>query len=203
MKADTRFYMQNSKRGFSLTELIVVLGIFVTITTVVMVRFSLFNNQILTTNLAYDIALSIREAQSYGTNVRGFDPGGGVIFDAGYGVHFDESSNNSYIFFADLNQNKEYDNGELIDLVTIGGGHTIKRFCGAVGGVEDCNTDAPPWPDELDIVFTRPSPDAVIRTHGPPGLTKDYEVGTIVITSTQGTEREIRVFSTGQISIVR
>jgi type II secretory pathway pseudopilin PulG len=182
----------NLTGGFTVIELIVVSAIFVTITSVVMVRFSLFNNRILTTNLIYDIALSIREAQTFGLNVRGFDSGSGVVFDTGYGVHFDISSNSSYIFFADINKNKKFEPIEAIDILSLGGGHTINRLC---GNVSCSDTGAI---NSLDVVFVRPDPDANISTDASTG----YQTGSIRIVSPQGVEREVKIFLTGQIAIV-
>jgi len=203
-KFNKRRLSSKTTRGFTLVELIIVSAIFAVMSSILMVRFSFFNNKILTTNLAYDIALSIRQAQTFGINVQGFDPGSGAVFTTGYGVHFDISSNNSYIFFADLDNNKEYSSDELVEVYSLGGGHFIKRLCGTVSStVERCTDDSSPLLDDLDIVFKRPEPDAVIESHGPPGPpNRLYQAGTITVTSPQGVDREVRVFSTGQISIV-
>ena len=192
------------KGGFTILELLVVSAIFVTITTITLIKFSLFNNVILTTNLAYDIALTIRQAQTFGLNVRGFDPGGGTEFNIGYGVHFEDSANNSYILFADLDKNMKYDpdKPELVELFTMGGGHTIKRFCGMeLSNVESCTDDSSSPINNLDIVFIRPNPEAFIKSYNPNGDYQDYQRGSITITSPQGVDREVRVYSTGQISI--
>ena len=57
-------------RGFSLAELIVSIAIFLFISSVVMVSQHNFGGKILITNLAYDVALGIRQAQVYGSSSR-------------------------------------------------------------------------------------------------------------------------------------
>lgn len=191
---------KNFTLGFTLIELMVTASIFVVITSVVMVKFSVFNSRILSTNLAYDIALSIREAQSFGVNVRGFDPGGGTRFDLVYGVHFDVASNNSYIFFADVNNNKKFESNEEIKTLNLGGGYTIKRFCGTTSSGNTICSDTAPSFNNIDIMFERPNLDAIIKRHNPPTT---FQSAAITVTSPQGIERQVQVYVTGQISVVK
>jgi len=193
------FFKKNNNKGFTIVELLIVSSIFVVITSVLLVRFSSFNSTIITTNLAYDVALSIRKAQSFGLNVRNFDSGNETVFDTGYGIHFESTSNTSYLFFADLNKNVKYSSNELVEVFNIGGGHTIKKFCAVISGSNQNCSDRGDI-DDLDIVFIRPEPDAHIKSHEP-DIT--YESAIITVVSSSGAEREIRVFSTGQISIVK
>jgi len=183
--------------GFTLIELMIVTSIFAFISAFMMIRFSLFNNKILTTNLAYDMALSIRRAQAFGINVRGADSGGGTIFTSGYGIYFDSSSRTLYRFFADSNNNDQYATSELIETLTLLGGHTIKDVCAVSSGTTYCFNSGDL--QNLHIVFTRPDPDASIKSFSP---TRLYEKATITIDSPQGVERVVEVHLTGQISIV-
>src|SRR3989344_4732921 len=97
--------IQKMKRGFTLVELIVVVAITTLISSIVVVGSSKFDGTILLTNLAYDVALSVREAQFAGLNVKVFQSGGTSTFNAGYGITFyklnaDTSVNNKdYILF--------------------------------------------------------------------------------------------------------
>jgi prepilin-type N-terminal cleavage/methylation domain-containing protein len=68
------------KSGFTLIELMVVLVVFVALTGIMISSQSKFDGTILLNNLAYDIALSIREAQTYGVNVKEFSGFGLKIF---------------------------------------------------------------------------------------------------------------------------
>ena len=62
--------MPNVVRGFTLIEMMVSVGIFALITTLIMVSGRSFGGSVLLTNLAYDVALSVRRAQTFGINVR-------------------------------------------------------------------------------------------------------------------------------------
>lgn len=191
--------MTNSPRAFSLIELLVVVGIFTIITMLVLANHSRFNSSVLLGSLAYDIALSVREAQVYGLSVRGIDAGGAITnFQAGYGVHF--AGPNSYILFADTYPagapNKKYDTQDLIvSTYTLNTGHSLSRFCGVNGSFQDCSDTGAIA--NLDIVFLRPEPDANIysASSGP------YAQAIITVRSSSGSTRTITVGSTGQISV--
>ncbi len=184
----------HTPRGFSLIELLVALSILTVISTVVLANHTRFNNSVLLGSLAYDIGLSIREAQVYGLSVREYS----ADFQVGYGVHF--SDPNTYLFFVDTNLNQKYD-GEGVDAIvksySVSRGHQIVRFCGVTAaGVERCSDSATPI-TYLDIVFTRPDPDAVM-TSNEAGL---YSRSIITVSSVTGDERSVEVASTGQISV--
>jgi prepilin-type N-terminal cleavage/methylation domain-containing protein len=189
--------IKNSKKGFTLLELMIVSSIFAVITSVILIRFSLFNSRILITNLAYDIALSVRQAQTYGINVRGFGSGESIIFNTGYGIHFDAATPTSYILFADLNDDKDYTINELVESISLRGGNYLSDFCGTTSLANE-NCSSTDEITELDIVFKRPDPDAYINSHSPVVV---YQYATIKVSSPQGLEKEIKVYSTGQISV--
>src|SRR3989338_5533346 len=77
-------------RGFTLIELIVVSAIILAISTFILFQQSKFNSATLLRSLTYSMALSVRQAQVYGTSVRGFTPqsGGAATFGSGYGIQF-------------------------------------------------------------------------------------------------------------------
>ena len=84
-------FLKPTNRGFSLVELLVVISIFTIISSVVVFRQSKFSSDILITNLAYQMALEIREAQTYGIGVKSVDNPviiGDSKFKYGYGIHF-------------------------------------------------------------------------------------------------------------------
>lgn len=192
MRLPTGTLFSKTARAFSLIELLVAVSIFVVISTVILANHSQFNSSVLLGALAYDVALSVREAQVYGVSVRQFDSS----FQVGYGVRF--SGTGSYVFFVDTNMNYSYDDGvdSIIRTYTLGRGHTIQYFCGTSSeGVEECsNTDGI---TNLDIVFYRPDPDAFI-TSNEPGV---YSSGRIVVASPSGDTRSISIASTGQVSV--
>ncbi len=188
------FTLKGVVRGLTLIELLVVMGIFSVISLVVLANHSRFNSSVLLGSLAYDIALSIREAQVYGLSVKEY----GSNFQVGYGLRFASAS--SYTFFADTNANKRYDSGvdSIVQTFSVGRGHTIQSFCGITSaGVEECSNSASNAIDHLDIVFFRPDPDALFSSNS----STLYSRGKVVVTSPSGETRTISVVSTGQISV--
>ncbi len=181
-------------RAFTLLEMLVSVAIFGIISAVVLSNNSEFNNTVLLTNTAYDIGLSIRQAQSYGVSTRVQDNS----FTSGYGVLFDGAS--SYKLFADLDADRVYD-GEPTDKIlstnTLGNGYTIQQYCGvSSAGVSTCYT-APTFSSRtLIITFLRPDTDAVIKD----SLGNIYSTAKITITR-NGKIRVIYVTATGQISV--
>jgi prepilin-type N-terminal cleavage/methylation domain-containing protein len=185
-------------RGFSLIELLVVTGIFVVITGVVLANNAQFNSSVLLGNAAYDVALSVRQAQVYGLSTQSYSG----QFQVGYGIHF--AGPTQYLMFADLDpsHNKRYDAGvdQIVQQVTLGRGHSILRFCGVKSdSTEDCSDNAATL-THLDIGFLRPNPDATV-TGDSPTL---YSSAKIVLQSRNGEEtRTVTIQSTGQISVKR
>ncbi|HJL55718.1 MAG: prepilin-type N-terminal cleavage/methylation domain-containing protein [Candidatus Pacebacteria bacterium] len=187
---------KKNQKGFSLVELIVAVAIFLIITSIILVKHSEFSGTLLIENLAYDIALSVRKAQVFGLSVREFTAGSNE-FNVGYGVHFDSASNNTYIFFADRNRNEKYDDSsEILEIFTLRKGNIVSEFCGTLSnGTEKCS---PSDISFLDIVFERPNPDAIIKSN----LSGDeYASSKITVTSPQGTQWNINIVLTGQISV--
>jgi prepilin-type N-terminal cleavage/methylation domain-containing protein len=180
-------------KAFSLIELLVAVSIFLIISMVILANHSRFNSSVLLSSLAYDVALSIREAQVFGLSVRQFESG----FQVGYGIRFNDP--NSYVFFVDTNANKQYDDGvdSIVRSYTLGRGHTFLKFCGTNAiGVEKCSDSASPI-THLDVVFLRPDPDAAISSNEP-GF---YSSGRVLVTSGNGETRSVEVASTGQVSV--
>lgn len=197
---DIGFLSFRRNGGFTLVELIVTVGIFAIISSVVLVRNSQFDNEVLLADVAYDVALSIRQAQNYGIHVLGQ----GNEFDKPYGVYFEAGENAvTYKLFLDVNGNYKYDSNQIdingdeaLETFTLGRGFSIARIC-------DFASDPTCGPkgqlSEVHIVFVRPNPDAIINAdeEGNPGTTN---VGIELVTP-RGGSRLITVQSTGQISI--
>lgn len=88
--------------GFTLIEMLVVLAIISVIIGIVVVSQHSFDNSMILSNTAYDIALSVREAQAYGNAGHG-KGSGGTLFPVSYGtgIDFNVSTPHRYILFAD------------------------------------------------------------------------------------------------------
>jgi len=196
------------KKGFTLIELIVSMAIMAVITSVALVQQNQFNQTLALTNLAYEVGLSIRQAQVFGISVREFEATTRVGAAEGflYGVNFDErvGDKTEYVLYADLDGNEAFSGDtEIVETTTITRGNYIERFCGITGSTATCSTgdDGTGTLKNLSIQFRRPNPDAVIV--GSTGTTTSlYESALIVLHSEGGNaERCVRVRPTGQVSI--
>lgn len=184
-------------KGFTLIELLASVSIFIVITTMILIRHSQFSSALLIENLAYDVALSIRKAQVFGLSVREIATGS-EEFNVGYGIHFDSQVDDSYIFFADRNRNKQYDNSsEIVEIFSIKSGNKISKFCGILpDDTEKCSIAGNIT--YLDIIFERPNPDAIIKSN----ISEEtYASAKITLMSPQEKQWSINVVSTGQISV--
>lgn len=183
----------STHRGFTLIELMVVLAIMAVVSTIILSGNAKFGGIITLRNLAYDVALTLREAQTYGISARRFSSGGVTTFSPGYGVHVGSAPATQYILFADTNESGRYDTGEATKTFNISNGFQISNLCvtPAVGS-EVCGQSA------LDIVFYRPEPDAAIRA-GTGGTL--YSSATIHLLSPRGDAASILIQSAGQISV--
>jgi prepilin-type N-terminal cleavage/methylation domain-containing protein len=217
-------FLRNKKGGFSLTELMVVVAIMTIMTSIVLVSQREFGANITLSNLAYDIAVSVREAQSYGLSVKGVAAGGTTTFNAGYGVYFMSNHDTQYLLYGDIQNihssvpNKRYDgpfettacsgddSNECIKVYQIGRGNKILDLCGLLAdGSRDCT------PTYLDVAFYRAESEAFITGRdGTGGLTGDSYSGTapvlytgaeIDVVSPSGNTRTVQITNTGQISV--
>jgi len=187
MKLQTTNYKLQTDKGFSLIELLVSIAVLVVVSGIVFFNQSGFNNSILIENLAYEISLTIRQAQSYGLQSKETAVGG--TFEAGYGVYFTTASpnNNKVILYADDGTvDKRYTAGDdtLIETLKMATGNTVTRLC----------TDSSCEITELDISFIRPNPTAYINGG-------ENNIGEVYITSAKGEVKKIVVNKLGQISI--
>lgn len=196
-------------------EMMIVVALFTIITISALMVHSRFGENILMTNLAYDVALSLREAQSYGLSVRQSPLSGGT-FDIGYGVHF--KSEAFFVFFADRNGNKKYDgtsidgkcvvsdDSECLKVYRLEKGNSIAFFCGVLAplGALECRNflNNEQTISFVDITFKRPEPDSFIRSDLNPSNEMRYRGAQIVVVSPRrSASRTIEVYQTGQISI--
>ncbi|HRH26474.1 MAG TPA: type II secretion system protein [Candidatus Paceibacterota bacterium] len=183
------------KLGFSLVELLIVLSIFSIMTALLVANYRRFGNNVTLTNLVYEVALSIREVQSFGLGVRSSGSGSTATqFNQGYG--FNIANNSSYRVFADEDASKTFNAANPLDVTvrvyTLPTGNTISKKCGTltVGGAY-ANIAG-----NLDITFLRPDPAAVIRS----GAT-DYKKANICLQSANSRVKQIEVTNAGQISV--
>jgi prepilin-type N-terminal cleavage/methylation domain-containing protein len=179
--------------GFTLIEMLVSIGIFVMVTTIAVYNHGRFNSSVLLTNLAYEIALSVRQAQFYGITVKA--PSSSTLFDSGFGVHFVSNATNYILFEDKTSVNNFYDSGEMLETFNIKKGNKIGKICLTLtsGGTVDCSLTS------VDISFIRPNPDSVIKS--PEDPFNAYYKAEVCVQSAQATFRKIIVDVPGQISV--
>lgn len=203
--------------GFTLIELIVVSAIILIITAFVLFQQTKFNSSTLLRSLTYSVALSVRQAQIYGTSVRESVSGSGV-FGAGYGVYFPPGNTAQYYVFSDNNGNGAYDPdpdgagplvGEELPVYTLGTGYFVSNVCVTLlgGSTQQCYSGTGTLINTLTIFFRRPNPDACFATDVFPaacakGATAQYSTAYVQLKSTgNGDTRSVKVSSTGQIAV--
>lgn len=200
-------------RGFSIIELIVAVSIFIILTTTLLFNYNSFNRHITLDTLAHQIAQWVRDAQVSAMSVKRSDTG--VATFPGYGLHFDITTPNKFIYFADLNQNKTYDllvapakcGDPLVECkkeITLLRGNAIDSLCGEVSTpsfTAKCGTIFG-GSNLFDIVFTRPNPDADITGDlNGASFGTAYDRARITVASPSGYKRTIEIWTTGQISV--
>lgn len=216
--------VHDKKRGFTVIELIVSISIFVLMTSLLITNYSKFDSQILLSNLAYDVALAVRTAQTYGISVQGqIKDSSGFKYNYAYGVAFcrlqksasspmssgcyDNNSalswfgNNEIVLFTDINNNKVFDKDDTrMSVYSIKRGAKVSNLCFTSGGGETCNKS------RMDITFLRPNPDAMLCAGdgaNPSSCTNadlKQEVR-IEVESSEGARRNVVVNKTGQVSV--
>lgn len=192
-------------KGFTLIELVVVLAIIVTVTGIALTSQSSFNKTLVLANTAYDIALTLHSAESFGIGSRA----AGSTANAGYGLHFQNGSPGSFILFADTYPPTPYScarpdckpgdhlyslDDTLVQAYTLGNGVVVSDFCASSDRPRCASTGDL---QSLDIVFARPNPDAFIRANG--SSFNAYTGACLVVSSQKGGSRYVSVAGSGQI----
>lgn len=182
--------------GFTVIELIVSVAIFAFMTAFLVAKYGNFNENILLTNVAYDVALAVRTAQTYGLNVKSAPTAGGERYSTEFGIPFGihaDRGGNTIKFFADGTTDKKYttpSSDVLITTNTLPSGITISDLQLGDGIVNTSHAI-------LDTTFKRPDPKAVIA--GDAGAIHPY--AEIILRKGTGPLKKVIIRSTGQISV--
>jgi prepilin-type N-terminal cleavage/methylation domain-containing protein len=193
-------YKEN--KGFTLIELMITIGIFVFMTAVLLSKYNSFYSGTIFKNLAYDIALTIRQAQTYGISVKVADSSSSSNFNEAYGVHVELLVDPDFKKFRlstfvpsgsvftekDIEQVYNLKNGARLfyPLVSKTGGPvstTQVRF--------------------VNIIFRRPNPEAIIcaKVAAIDLYDCSYNWTRLILRAPDGTSRTVEVNSAGQIKI--
>ena len=101
---------KKNKLGFTVLEVLVSIGVIALLSGLFLANYRGGSRKLELSLNARKLASDIRLAQSRGLGISEYN---GSIPAGGWGVSFDIGSNNKqYIIFADLNDNKQYDDGE-------------------------------------------------------------------------------------------
>ena len=200
-------------RGFTIIELVISVAIFVSMTALVVAKYSTFNSSTFLTDTAYDTALVIRLAQTYGLSVKNSAAAGGTAnFGTPYGIDFDTgadacggstSNPTTFTMFADSNPSTADGlcgaSDTSINSYTISQGGQIIALC-AGSDSANCRTSGQSM-NRLDISFVRPDPSAIICGTKSGVSACTYPYAEVTLQGTDGTTRIISIRQNGQISI--
>lgn len=104
----------NDKKGFTIIELVIVIGIISILSIIIIPSYHAGQNQFALQRSAHKLAQDLRKAQEMAMSsneISGKNP-------TGYGIDFKKSRSNYYILFANLNSNTQRDGSDQ-DLETI------------------------------------------------------------------------------------
>ena len=192
-------------------------AIIVVITTLVLVDNNKFGGEVILENLAYDVALSVRQTQVYGiaverfgTNCSGTDSASSC-FNAGYGMYFSLSSPSTYILFADESgtgiYNPSVTPSEIVESDSLDQGYAITGLC----VIADSGSARHAFPvTEIDILIPASGAGSIHKRGAqaalPVSCVQDQSVNCnyeaqITLTSPKGDKRTVIVDATGQMSV--
>ncbi|MES2953593.1 MAG: type II secretion system protein [Patescibacteria group bacterium] len=216
--------MDSIKRaGFTLIEMMVVVSIFLVLTSVVLANYPKLNSQLTLGLVANDVALSVRQAQQYALGA--VQRVGAPSVSVSYGIHFSTATPQEaqgYVLFADTapvnvapvppgdflytlpptnpNDTPPAGTGTLPSSVR------ILRLCAAtqaqIAALPGCIASGTgPLVTSLDVVFRRPEPDmnvnGIASTSGTP-----FVEAVVVLANVDGSlKREVHVTLPGQIYV--
>lgn len=167
-------------KGFTMVEMIVVIGIVTIIASIGIVSFRSGGRATDLTREAQTLALNLRRAQNMalaGTLYQGATPGG-------YGIHLDAASPNSYVLFADLDNNKLFGAGEAVETVTFARNVVITGLAPAAS---------------LNIVYSPPEPTTTV--YDDTGANLGNTASAILGYSGAALSKTVNINISGQISV--
>ncbi len=161
---------REKERGFTLVELVVVVGIMSVIMLLVFFNSKRFNDDLNLRTAATEISLALRQAQSFGVSVRESNCTAGGSFCAPYGAVFDLTNSKYSFIYSDTDNDRIYDgtlactgSDECREKNILRGSVVVNRLCATAlsGGAVNC------FPANnlryMVLTYVRPNPEPVIK----------------------------------------
>lgn len=188
----------SKQKGFTLLEVVVVLGIFGMLTSIVIFNYGKFRSDTTLVNMTYEVALSIREAQIYGVSARNL-AGGTPDFNKAYGIHFEGTSSNQYFLFSDDDGDDEFNGSSCLNP---GGDVCVTPYTlqnnimiSDVATLNPSGINCANGVTDLDILFKRPNPEPIINDK------TNIPRAQVTLTAPDGAERYVIIYNTGQVTV--
>ncbi len=186
----------HKQKGFTLIEMVAVLGIFMVLTSIVIFNYSKFRSDTILTNMAYEVALTIREAQIYGVSARS----SGASFENAYGIFIPSSSATQYSVFSDTS-------GDLIfsgDSCLLSGGDNCTTTYNFQNNIKISQLDVKIGSScqpasSLSISFKRPNPEPIIRRNSG---NEAISLAQIKVSTAEGVSRYVVIYGNGQVAVL-
>lgn len=166
---------QKKERGFTLVELVVVVGIMSGIMLLVFFNSNRFNDDLSLRTAATEISLVLRQAQNFGVSVRESTTG---EFNAPYGIAFDMSNRTNAFIYSDIDNDRAYDgtlpctgSDECREKILLRGGILINNLCAtylADPTVLSCFGENSLR--YMVVTYVRPDPEPVIKFFNSNGI---------------------------------
>jgi prepilin-type N-terminal cleavage/methylation domain-containing protein len=198
--------------GFTLIEMTVVIAIVGILTAAVVGNYGSFRSATVATNMAYEAATTVRQAQLYGLGVRGVRGLDGTYnFGGTYGVEF-AAGTAAYSIFRDVNSvDGRCDDdcscadvaSECVEQVRMLQSVAVEAICASPSAsiaTGDLIAGSYCTHAAATVTFTRPDPEGTIRAGTAGDLDEGFSLLGLVI---RGGEhcRLVRVYSNGQLSV--
>ena len=145
------------QKGFTLTELLVIIGIIAVMTAVVFPNIRLGDKRLALERATQKLAQDVGRAAELALRVQEYNCGVGSV--SGYGIYFDTNTPRKYLLFVDCNDNQIY------DLSADGISETIELESGVVISALSISP-------VFSVVFVPPDPEAFFN----PGSFTEAEV---------------------------
>lgn len=207
--------IKTKNHGLTFIELIVIVGIFAVLSGIVLFNYAGFNTNITLQNLSQEVALKIKQAQTY--SLSGSFP---YLFEnesrPSFGVYFDITKPDSFIIFADVDNNGYFEIGdstcgltsvvignECLEKINIQTSDRLNELCLNTKNPDQSTRICDGSINNLIVTFKRPFPDALIKAaNASDELSNDLTSdASIQVMSSKGKTKNIILWSTGQISV--